>query len=93
VEGDGRSEIGDGGSGKGLRAKGEGQRGKREAPCGKTREGEQGAGSRWLYTPIGKRTVPPVTLTIFIGVWAKRTVSGTVSCDMKLQFLPFMDSS
>jgi len=32
------------------------------------------------YIPFGgKKPVPPGTLTIFIGVLAKRTVSGTVS--------------
>jgi hypothetical protein len=32
------------------------------------------------YTPpIAKRTLPPVTLTIFIDDFTKRTVSGTVS--------------
>jgi len=31
------------------------------------------------HPPIGKRTVPSVTLTLFIGVLAERTVSGSVS--------------
>jgi len=32
------------------------------------------------YIPLGgKKPVPPGTLTIFIGVFVKRTVSGTVS--------------
>ena len=43
--------------------------GKREAQ-GARRE-VQGAENEAIYTLRGKRPVPPVTLTIFIGVWAK----------------------
>ena len=32
-----------------------------------------------IHPPLGKRTVSPVTLTLFIGLLTKRTVSGSVS--------------